>query len=157
MLGPNDSIVSTASLLVGVASAQASRHTLLITGLAVLVAGAMSMAAGEFVSVSSQADSERADLAREQRELQLNPPAELGELAINYQRRGLTPSLAHQVAEQLTAHNALAWRPMHERSSDSARSREPDLCRLPWLQPACSPSEQRWCPSPARPQCQNRA
>jgi vacuolar iron transporter family protein len=107
VLGANDGIVSTASLIVGVAAANMPRHTILITGLAGLVAGAMSMAAGEYVSVSSQADSENADLAREQQELNTNVEAEREELAGIYVERGLEPALAKQVALQLMAHDAI--------------------------------------------------
>jgi VIT1/CCC1 family predicted Fe2+/Mn2+ transporter len=108
VLGANDGIVSTAGLLVGVAASGVGTQALLATGVAGLVAGAMSMAAGEYVSVSSQADTERADLALEKRELAEDPHNELIELALIYERRGLTTALAHQVAEQLTAHDALA-------------------------------------------------
>jgi VIT1/CCC1 family predicted Fe2+/Mn2+ transporter len=108
VLGANDGIVSTASLLIGVASAGASQQTLLITGLAGLVSGAMSMAAGEYVSVSSQADTEAADMARERNELATEPESELNELTGIYIHRGLTPELARQVAMQMTAHDALA-------------------------------------------------
>jgi VIT1/CCC1 family predicted Fe2+/Mn2+ transporter len=107
VLGANDGIVSTASLVVGVAAAEAARGAVLTAGVAGLVAGAMSMAAGEYVSVSSQADTEKADLARERRELATEPEAELQELAGIYERRGLEPTLARQVAEQLTARDAL--------------------------------------------------
>ena len=107
VLGANDGIVSTASLLVGKAAASASQATLLMTGVAALVAGAMSMAAGEYVSVHSQADTEKADLASEKAELGKNPDAELRELAAIYVERGLTQNLAQQVAVQLTAHDAL--------------------------------------------------
>jgi vacuolar iron transporter family protein len=107
VLGANDGIVSTASLILGVAAAATSRSEVLVAGAAGLVAGAMSMAAGEYVSVSSQADTERADLAREQAELAANVPAEREELARIYVERGLTPALAHQVADQLMAHDAL--------------------------------------------------
>lgn len=107
VLGANDGIVSTASLVIGVASAGASHHTILITGVAGLVSGAMSMAAGEYVSVSSQADTESADLARERIELETDHENELNELSSIYVGRGLTPELAHQVAVQLTAHDAL--------------------------------------------------
>ncbi len=108
VLGANDGIVSTASLVLGVAAAEASRPAVLVAGLAGLVAGAMSMAAGEYVSVSSQADTERADLERERGELAASGPAELEELATIYIRRGLSPALAHQVAVELMAHDALA-------------------------------------------------
>ncbi len=108
VLGANDGLVSTASLVVGVASAGSGQQAILIAGLAGLVAGAMSMAAGEYVSVSSQADAERADLARERAELRDMPEAELDELTGIYIARGLDETLARQVAEQLTAKDALA-------------------------------------------------
>jgi VIT1/CCC1 family predicted Fe2+/Mn2+ transporter len=107
VLGANDGIVSTASLLVGVAAADAGRGQVLLAGIAGLVAGAMSMAAGEYVSVSSQADSEKADLDRERLELERNPELELEELVTIYQARGLNRSLAVEVAEQLTRHDAV--------------------------------------------------
>jgi VIT1/CCC1 family predicted Fe2+/Mn2+ transporter len=107
VLGANDGIVSTASLIVGVAAANAGRTEILLAGTAGLVAGAMSMAAGEYVSVSSQADTERADVAREQAELSTQPEFEQRELADIYVARGLTPDLATQVAAQLMAHDAL--------------------------------------------------
>jgi VIT1/CCC1 family predicted Fe2+/Mn2+ transporter len=107
VLGANDGIVSTASLIVGVAAADAGRSEMLIAGVAGLVAGAMSMAAGEYVSVSSQADTERADVARERAELATQPEFEKQELAEIYVGRGLTPALAAQVAEQLMEHDAL--------------------------------------------------
>jgi VIT1/CCC1 family predicted Fe2+/Mn2+ transporter len=108
VLGANDGIVSTASLIVGVAAASAAPSDVLIAGTAGLVAGAMSMAAGEYVSVSSQSDTETADLARERRELETQPAFEREELANIYVARGLTPELAHQVADQLMAKDALA-------------------------------------------------
>jgi VIT1/CCC1 family predicted Fe2+/Mn2+ transporter len=108
VLGANDGIVSTASLVVGVAAADASRASILVAGVAGLVAGAMSMAAGEYVSVSSQADTEKADIARERRELAESPEHELRELQSIYVRRGLDPQLAGKVAEQLMAGDALA-------------------------------------------------
>ena len=108
VLGANDGIVSTASLVVGVAAASAARGDVLIAGLAGLVAGAMSMAAGEYVSVSSQADTEKADLERERRELETNDEFERQELATIYVNRGLDPTLARQVADQLMAHDALS-------------------------------------------------
>lgn len=108
VLGANDGIVSTASLIIGVAAAGAGRGEVLVAGTAGLVAGAMSMAAGEYVSVSSQADTEAADLDREERELEANPEAELAELATIYERRGLSPSLARQVATELSQEDALA-------------------------------------------------
>jgi len=107
VLGANDGIVSTASLLIGVAAANATHSTLLVTGMAGLVAGAMSMAAGEYVSVHSQADTERADLSRERAELASDPKSEHLELANIYRHRGVSPELAHQVADQLMAHDAL--------------------------------------------------
>ncbi len=107
VLGANDGIVSTASLMVGIAAANASSQTLLISGVAALVAGAMSMAAGEYVSVSSQADTEAADLAKERKELVAQPEHELRELAGIYQARGLDSQLAMQVARQLMKHDAL--------------------------------------------------
>ncbi|MDV0437969.1 VIT1/CCC1 transporter family protein [Xanthomonas sacchari] len=107
VLGANDGILSVAGLVVGVASSGASSATVLTTGIAGLVAGAMSMAAGEYVSVQSQADTERADLALERRELHEDPQSELEELTAIYRQRGLDPALARQVAEQLTAHDAL--------------------------------------------------
>jgi VIT1/CCC1 family predicted Fe2+/Mn2+ transporter len=108
VLGANDGIVSTASLIVGVAAAHAVRGDVLIAGIAGLVAGAMSMAAGEYVSVSSQADTEKAELARESKELAQNGDFELEELATIYVKRGVEPALAKQVAQQLMKHNALA-------------------------------------------------
>ena len=107
VLGANDGIVSTASLVLGVAAAHASRGNILIAGMAGLVAGAMSMAAGEYVSVHSQADSEQAELAKEQHELQTDTQGERRELAAIYVGRGLDQALAQQVAEQLMAHDAL--------------------------------------------------
>lgn len=108
VLGANDGIVSVSGLVVGVAASGASASTILLTGVAGLVAGAMSMAAGEYVSVQSQADAEAADLAVEKRELREMPDGELAELTQIYVGRGLEPALALQVAEQLTAHDALA-------------------------------------------------
>jgi VIT1/CCC1 family predicted Fe2+/Mn2+ transporter len=108
VLGANDGILSTASLVVGVAAASVARGNLLIAGLAGLAAGAMSMAAGEYVSVSSQADTEKADLAREKHELETEMEQEREELATIYINRGLDPSLAMQVASQLMAHDALS-------------------------------------------------
>ncbi len=107
VLGANDGIVSTASLVVGVAAADSGRSAVLVAGVAGLVAGAMSMAAGEYVSVSSQADTERADLARERKELETDLENEQNELASIYEGRGLDPGLARQVALQLMAHDAL--------------------------------------------------
>ena len=107
VLGANDGIVSTASLVIGVAAAGAAHETILITGIAGLVSGAMSMAAGEYVSVSSQSDTEAADIARETEELATQPEHELEELTAIYTSRGLSPDLARQVAVQLTAYDAL--------------------------------------------------
>ncbi len=107
VLGANDGIVSTSSLIIGVAAANAAPAEILVAGVAGLVAGAMSMAAGEYVSVSSQADTEKADLARETAELRDQPGLELRELSAIYQRRGLDKTLADQVAAQLTASDAL--------------------------------------------------
>ena len=107
VLGANDGIVSTASLVVGVAAAHSQASEILIAGVAGLVAGAMSMAAGEYVSVSSQADTEKADLDRERKELATDGDFEHNELATIYASRGVDPSLASQVAEQLMAHDAL--------------------------------------------------
>jgi VIT1/CCC1 family predicted Fe2+/Mn2+ transporter len=107
VLGANDGIVSTASLVLGVAAAHATQGNILIAGVAGLVAGAMSMAAGEYISVHSQADAELADLDRERRELASDKKAELQELKAIYEDRGLEPALAEQVAAQLMAHDAL--------------------------------------------------
>jgi VIT1/CCC1 family predicted Fe2+/Mn2+ transporter len=107
VLGANDGIVSTASLVVGVTAAGSDPSGILVAGVAGLVAGAMSMAAGEYVSVHSQADTETADLARERAEIDSDPAAEHRELAGIYMKRGLEPALAQQVAEQLMAHDAL--------------------------------------------------
>lgn len=107
VLGANDGIVSTASLLIGVAAAQVAKEPLLLTGVAALVAGAMSMAAGEFVSVSSQSDTEQAELARERLELAAPGDHERNELAQIYVGRGLDPLLAQEVSRQLMAHDAL--------------------------------------------------
>jgi VIT1/CCC1 family predicted Fe2+/Mn2+ transporter len=107
VLGANDGILSTAALIVGVAAGGADKVAILLAGVAGLVAGAMSMAAGEYVSVSSQADVERADIAREKAELRKNPKGELAELRQIYQNRGLERSLAQEVAEKLTEADAL--------------------------------------------------
>ena len=107
VMGANDGIVSTASLVIGVAASQAPRSQIMLAGVAGLVAGAMSMAAGEYVSVSSQADTERADLARETKELATDPASERAELASIYRARGLDADLAGTVADQLMAHDAL--------------------------------------------------
>ncbi len=108
VLGANDGIVSTASLILGIAAASASKNDILLAGAAGLVAGAMSMAAGEYVSVSSQSDTEHADLSRERQELKTDPAAEQDELAHIYEKRGLDSKLAQEVARQLMAKDALA-------------------------------------------------
>ncbi len=107
VLGANDGIVSTASLLLGVAAASSSRQSILVAGVAGLMSGAMAMAAGEYVSVHSQADTENADLLRERSEIASNPEAEHRELAEIYVGRGLTPGLARQVADELMSHDAV--------------------------------------------------
>lgn len=108
VLGANDGLISTGSLVLGMATAQAAPATILLTGIAGLAAGALSMAAGEYISVSSQADAEHADIRIERAALDQHPEAELHELTQIYVRRGLDPALARQVAEQLTAHDDLA-------------------------------------------------
>ncbi|MFT5533885.1 MAG: VIT1/CCC1 family predicted Fe2+/Mn2+ transporter [Burkholderiaceae bacterium] len=130
VLGANDGIVSTASLLVGVAAAQASHASLLTTGVAALVAGAMSMAAGEYVSVHSQADTENADLARERAELLADPTAERRELTAIYVERGIEPILAAQVAEQLMQHDALGAHARDELGMSSGGRAQPVLAAL---------------------------
>jgi vacuolar iron transporter family protein len=125
VLGANDGIVSTASLLIGVAAASASHHNLLVTGIAGLVAGAMSMAAGEYVSVHSQADTETADLVRERAELAANPIAEQLELTAIYIARGLHPSTASDVAQQLMKHDAIGTHAREELGISEAFSAKP--------------------------------
>jgi len=125
VLGANDGIVSTASLMVGVAAAHAEYGELLVAGIAGLVAGAMSMAAGEYVSVSSQSDTEQADLGRERAELRARPEFEAQELAAIYVTRGLTPELATQVAQQLMAHDALGAHARDELGISEALSARP--------------------------------
>jgi VIT1/CCC1 family predicted Fe2+/Mn2+ transporter len=125
VLGANDGIVSTASLIVGVASSSVSRSAVLIAGISSLVAGAMSMAAGEYVSVSSQSDTEQADLARERSELSENAPAELEELTGIYVKRGLDRDLAVQVARQLMAKDALAAHARDELGISSVTTARP--------------------------------
>jgi VIT1/CCC1 family predicted Fe2+/Mn2+ transporter len=125
VLGANDGIVSTGSLIVGVAASEASRANVLIAGAAALVAGAMSMAAGEYVSVSSQADTERADLDRERRELASLPEAERQELARIYEDRGIEPQTAALVAKQLTAHDALGAHARDELGISEASTARP--------------------------------
>lgn len=124
VLGANDGIVSTASLIIGVASAHASQGDILLAGVAGLVAGAMSMAAGEYVSVSSQADAEKADIELEKKSLRENYDFEFEELAAIYERRGLSADLAKQVTQQLMAHDALAAHARDELGLvDSVRAR----------------------------------
>jgi vacuolar iron transporter family protein len=130
VLGANDGIVSTASLVLGVAAAGADHRTVLLTSVSGLVAGAMSMAAGEFVSVHSQADTEHADLARERAELQGNPAAEQRELAGIYVGRGLDPALADQVAGQLMAHDALGAHARDELGLSDATAARPTQAAL---------------------------
>lgn len=125
VLGANDGIVSTASLIVGVATAHATHNGILVAGIAGLVAGAMSMAAGEYVSVSSQSDTERADVERERKEHETNPEFELAELAKIYADRGLDNELAKQVAIQLTANGALAAHTRDELGISEALSAKP--------------------------------
>ena len=125
VLGANDGIVSTASLVVGVAAAQSTRSSILVAGLAGLVAGAMSMAAGEYISVSSQADTEQADLERERNELAQWPDVELDELQNIYIQRGLDADLARRVAEQLTAYDALTAHARDELGITEALSAKP--------------------------------
>ena len=125
VLGANDGIVSTASLLVGVAAASAQTQQVLLTGLAGLVAGAMSMAAGEYVSVHAQSDTEQADLSRERAELAADIGAERQELAAIYVARGLAPELARQVAQQLMVHDALGAHARDELGISEALSARP--------------------------------
>lgn len=125
VLGANDGIVSTAALIVGVAAAESNRGAVLLAGLAGLVAGAMSMAAGEYVSVSSQSDTENADLARERRELEEDPEAELHELQQIYVQRGLDADLALRVAEQLSAGDRLAAHARDELGITEAQAANP--------------------------------
>ena len=125
VLGANDGLISTASLVVGVAASGTGRSAVLIAGVAGLVAGAMSMAAGEYVSVSSQADTEGADLARERRELAADPAGEHSELTTIYVRRGLSPALAAQVATQLMAHDALTAHARDELGLSEATAARP--------------------------------
>jgi VIT1/CCC1 family predicted Fe2+/Mn2+ transporter len=156
VLGADDGIVSTASLLIGVAAAGTPKGQILIAGIAGLVAGAMSMAAGEYVSVSSQVDSDEADLARERRELATDRASEQAELAHIYVKRGVQPALAQQVADQLMAHDALGAQPemssasptgsvrvpcrQHSRRRRHSRSARPCRCWSPsWRRPLCWP------------------
>lgn len=125
VLGSDDAIVSTASLMIGVAASAAPQAAILVAGVAGLVAGSMSMAAGEYVSVSSQRDAEQADLERETRELEAQPQAELAELAAIYVKRGLDAGLARQVAEQLSAHDRLGAHLRDELGLDPAALARP--------------------------------
>ena len=125
VLGANDGIVSTASLIVGVAAASSDHRSLLLTGAAGLVAGAMSMAAGEYVSVHSQADTEQADLSRERAELANDVAAEQRELTSIYVKRGLDATLARQVADQLMAHDAIGAHARDELGISEAFSARP--------------------------------
>jgi VIT1/CCC1 family predicted Fe2+/Mn2+ transporter len=125
VLGANDGLISTASLVLGVAASGAARSAVLVAGVAGVVAGAMSMAAGEYVSVSSQADTEDADIARERRELASDDLAERAELAAIYVARGLAPSLAKQVAEELMAKDALAAHARDELGISDATAARP--------------------------------
>ena len=130
VLGANDGIVSTASLIVGVAAADATQEGILLAGVAGLVAGAMSMAAGEYVSVSSQLDTEKADIAIEKRSLENNFELEKQELAEIYQGRGLGPTLAGQVAEKLMAHDALGAHIRDDIGISESASARPVLAAL---------------------------
>jgi VIT1/CCC1 family predicted Fe2+/Mn2+ transporter len=125
VLGANDGLISTAALMVGVAAAEGDRSTVRVAGVAGLTAGALSMAAGEYVSVSSQRDTEEADLERERVELQSDPEAELEELEQIYERRGLSPALARQVAEELSRHDPLAIHARDELGLDPSALAKP--------------------------------
>lgn len=125
VLGANDGIISTASLVAGVAAAQVSHASIMTTAVAGLVAGAMSMAAGEYVSVHSQADTEKADLEREHRELTVDPEAEHRELTAIYVQRGVQPALAGEIATQLMAHDALGAHARDELGISDAFSARP--------------------------------
>ncbi len=130
VLGANDGIVSTASLVMGVAAAGTARSDILVAGVAGLVAGAMSMAAGEYVSVSSQADTEASDLARERAELADDPEAELAELEAIYRSRGASPSTARLIATELTAHDALKSHARDELAITETTSARPVLAAM---------------------------
>jgi VIT1/CCC1 family predicted Fe2+/Mn2+ transporter len=134
VLGSNDAIVSVSSLMIGVGATEASKHAILVAGVAGLVAGAMSMAVGEFVSVSAQRDSEQADIAREAEELATSPDAELQELAAIYHHRGLDKDLAINVARQLSAHDQLGAHLRDELGID-ARTRAQPL-QAAWISAA---------------------
>jgi len=130
VLGANDGLVSTASLILGVAAAGVEGHGIVVSGVAGLVAGSMSMAAGEYVSVSSQSDTEEADLARERGELATDDAAERAELAGIYRSRGLDPALARQVADQLMAHDALGAHARDELGISEMQRARPVLAAL---------------------------
>jgi len=125
VLGSNDAIVSTASLMIGVAASEASTESVLVSGVAGLVAGSMSMAVGEYISVSSQRDAERADIEREKRELVEQPEAELRELVSLYEKRGLDTRLATEVAKQLSVHDPLGTHMRDELGIDQASLARP--------------------------------
>ena len=154
VLGANDGILSTASLVLGVAAAHGTRNDLLVAGVAGLVAGAMSMAAGEYVSVHSQADTEQADLARERAELRSDDKGEHKELTAIYVARGLDPTLAQQVAVQLMAHDALEA-PTPATSSASSLRCGRIRFRLRWRRPRASSSGPP-CLSRLPPSCRQR-
>jgi VIT1/CCC1 family predicted Fe2+/Mn2+ transporter len=130
VLGANDGIVSTASLVLGVAAAGAAQHVVLLTGVSGLIAGAMSMAAGEFISVHSQEDTEHADLARERQELEQDPEGERRELEAIYVARGLDSKLAGEVAAQLMAHDALGAHARDELGLSPAMAAQPTQAAL---------------------------
>jgi vacuolar iron transporter family protein len=130
VLGSDDAIVSTASLMIGVAASNATKQGILVAGIAGLVAGSMSMAVGEFVSVSSQRDAEKADIEQEKRELVSDPQAELNELAGIYRKRGLDKELAMKVAEQLSAHDRLGAHLRDELAIDPKELSRPILAAL---------------------------
>ena len=142
VLGANDGIVSVASVLVGVAAAGSPHNTVILSGLAALVAGAMSMAAGEYVSVSSQADTEQADLAREKSELETHWDDELEELTTIYERRGLDPQLAHQVARQVMEKDALGAHAREERGITEVSASNP--LQAAWTSGAALPQIAAW-------------
>lgn len=125
VLGANDGILSTASIIIGVSAGSASKENIFLAGIAGLVAGAFSMAAGEYVSVSSQSDIETADLSREEKELSDSPDAELNELAELYEERGLDRKLSKEVAKQLMAHDALAAHALDELGINEITQAEP--------------------------------
>jgi VIT1/CCC1 family predicted Fe2+/Mn2+ transporter len=141
VLGANDGIVSTASLIVGIAASHAAHHDIVLAGVAGLVAGAMSMAAGEYVSVSSQADTEQADLARERKELKENVHHEQNELQAIYVARGLDPSLAGKVAEQLMNHDALGAHARDELGISATGTARPIQAALAARQESSSPQK----------------